>query len=130
MRIINLKSSNEDSFKHSILLSLHYYDISNNLEKINNFQKYEHKYIFKSNNPNEFELNNPSIWLTITDTNNNIIYKSNNNSNDKAIIVKINAYSYASIRPIKNKYIKLKELLKQFTHEELKDLLLNKIIPF
>ena len=61
MRIINLKSSNEDSFKHSILLSLHYYDISNNLEKINNFQKYEHKYILKSNNPNEFELNNPSI---------------------------------------------------------------------
>ena len=90
MRTIKLKSSNNDSFKYSILLSLHYYDISYDPERISKLKKYEDKYTFTSNNPNEFELNNPNISLTIVDENNNIIHHPINNTSSKVKIVKTN----------------------------------------
>lgn len=80
MKIINLKCSNEDSLKYSILLSLHYYDISHNPERITKLKKYEDRYIFTYNTHNEFELNNLNISLTIVDENNDIIYHPTNNS--------------------------------------------------
>ena len=73
-------------------------------------------------------MNNPNISLTIIDENNNTIYESINNSNNKAKILKINNNRYAGIKPIKDKYIKLKELLRSFTHEELREYIMNKII--
>ena len=40
MRKINPKSSNEESFKYSILLSLHYYDISCHPERLSKLEPY------------------------------------------------------------------------------------------
>ena len=120
MRQINIKSSNGDTFKYSILLSLHYYDINRNPERTAKLDKYAHKYNFNDNTPKEFELNNPNISLTIIDDNSNTICTSINDFNIKAKILKINNNRYAAIKPIKDKYIKLKEILRLFTHEELK----------
>lgn len=128
MRTIKLKSSNNDSFKYAILLSLHYYDISYDPERISKLKKYEDQYTFTSNNPNEFELNNPKISLTIVDENNNIIHHPTNNTSSKVKIVKTNYYRYAGLKPIKNKYIKSNEIIKSFTQEEIKDMIMQKII--
>lgn len=99
MRIINPKCSNEDSLKYSILLSLHYYDISHNPERITKLRKYEHHYNFTHNTPRKFETDNPNISLaTVDDNNNNIIYHSSNNTSTKAKIVKINDNTYAGIK--------------------------------
>ena len=73
-------------------------------------------------------MDNPNISLTIVDEDNNIIYESINDSNTKVKILKINDNRYAGIKPIKDKYIKLKEILRLFTHEELKEYIMNKII--
>ena len=128
MRIINLKCNNDESLKYSILLSFHYYDISHNPKRITKLRKYEDRYIFTHNTPREFEIYNPNISLTIIDENNNIIYHSTNNSTIKVKIVKINNHRYAGLKPIENKYIKLKELLRSFTHEEIKNTITQKII--
>lgn len=129
MRIINPKCSNEDSLKYSILLSLHYYDISHNPERITKLRKYEHHYNFTHNTPRKFETDNPNISLaTVDDNNNNIIYHSSNNTSTKAKIVKINDNTYAGIKPTKNKYIKFIEFIKSCTHEEIRDMIMEKII--
>ena len=100
MRIKNIsKSTNEESFKYSILISKPYYDISCHPERITKFKPFENKYNFTHNTPNEFELDKPSISLTIFDEDNKIICFPNNNSNNKAQIVKINKYRYAGIKP-------------------------------
>ena len=90
MREISLRSSDIDSFKYSILISLHYYDISFHPERISKLKPFENKYNFKNITPNDFEINNSNISLTIFDENNNIIYSSKNNSTNKALIVKNN----------------------------------------
>ena len=113
MRIINIsKSTNEESFKYSIFISLYYYDILCHPERITKFKPIQNKYNFTHNTPNEFELDKPSISLTIFDEDNKIIYFANNNSDNEAQIVKINKYRYAGIKPSKDYFIKLKQLLK------------------
>ena len=79
MRKINPKSSDIDSFKYSILISLHYYDISFHPERISKLKPFENKYNFIHITPNEFEINNPNIWLTVFDENNKILYTPKNN---------------------------------------------------
>ena len=129
MRIINPKYSNEDSLKYSILLSLHYYDISRNPERITKLRKYEHHYNFTHNTPRKFETDNPNISLTILDdNNNNIIYHSTNNLSTKAKIVKINDSRYAGIKPTKNKYIKFIKFIKSCTHGEIRYMIMEEII--
>ena len=120
MRKINPRSSNTDSFKYSILISLHYYDMSFHPERISKLNPFENKYNFTYITPNEFEINNPNISLTVFDENNNIIYTPNNNSINKAQIVKINNNRYAAVKPLKNRFIKLNELLESFSHSELR----------
>ena len=56
------KSSNIDSFKYSILISLHCYDIYCHPERISKIKPFENKYSFAHSTPNEFEINNPNIW--------------------------------------------------------------------
>ena len=90
MRRISPRSSDIDSFKYSILISLHYYDISFHPERISKLKPFENKYNFKNITPNDFEINNSNISLAIFDENNNIIYSSKNNSTNKALIVKNN----------------------------------------
>ena len=64
MRKINTRSSNTDSFKYSILISLHYYDVSYHPERISKLKPFENKYVTHIT-LNEFEINNPDISLTV-----------------------------------------------------------------
>ena len=125
---MNTRSPNTDSFKYSILISLHYYDISFDPERISKLKPFENKYNFTHITPNEFEINNPNISLTVFDENNNIIYTPNNNSTNNAQIVKINNYRYAAVKPLKNKLIKLNELLKSFSHLKLREHIIQNIL--
>ena len=61
MRKINPKSSDEDSFKYSILISLYYYEINFQPERVSKLKLFEDKYNFNHIKPNEFEINNPNI---------------------------------------------------------------------
>ena len=128
MRTINLKCTNDNSFKYSILVSLHYYKLNNHPERINQLNKYLSKYNFTSSTYIDFENNNPYISLTVYDEYGQLLHKSINNSNNKATIVEINNQRYQAIKPVKDKYLQLKELLKQFTHKELKEYIQSKII--
>ena len=101
MREISLRSSDIDSFKYSILISLHYYDISFHPERISKLKPLENKYNFKNITPNEFERNNPNISLT-----------------DR----------YSAIKQSKNKFIKLNKLLESFLHIELREHILQNIL--
>ena len=65
MRSINPKCSNNVSFKYSILILLHYYDLNNHPERINKLNKYINKYIFSTSNYRDFQINNQSITLTV-----------------------------------------------------------------
>ena len=127
MRIINLKLSNEDSFKYSLLISFYYYDIPDNLDRITKLKKYEDRYVFTHNTSNEFEINNRDISLTIVYENNNIVYYLNNNTSIKGKIVKINDHRYAGIEPAKNELIRFNEFIKSYTHTELKNMFMQKI---
>ena len=50
MRSINPKCTNKDSFKYSILISLHNYDLNTHKERIKQLNKYSTNYNSKSNN--------------------------------------------------------------------------------
>ena len=127
-RKINPKSSDIDSFKYSILMPLHYYDISFYPERISKLKLFESKYNFNDITPNEFEINNPNISLTVFDENNKILYTSKNNSTNKVQIVKLKDNRYAAIKPLKNKFIKLNNLLESFSHIELREHILQNIL--
>ena len=94
MRKINPKSSDVDSFKYSILISLHYYDISFHPVRISKLKPNENKYSFIHITPTEFETNNSNISLTIFDENDKKIYTTKNNSTNKANIVDLKKYIY------------------------------------
>ena len=87
MRKINPQSSSEDSFKYSILISLHCY-IYFHPERISQLKQFENDYNFTEISPNEFETTNPNISLTILDENKNKIYVTKIDSANKAQIVK------------------------------------------
>ena len=127
MRRISPKSSDIDSFKYSISISLHYYDISYHPERISKLRVFENKYNFNNITPNDFEINNPNISLTVFDENNNITYLPKNNSNNKAQIDKLKD-KYAAVKPLKNKFIKLDKLLESFLHLELREHILQNIL--
>ena len=121
MRKLNPKSSNIDSFEYSILISRHYYDMSYHPERISKLKPFENKYKFTHSTPNEFEISYSNISLTVFDENDNLVYMTKNNSNNKAQIVKIDNNRNAAIKPFKNKFVKLNELLKSFSHLVLKE---------
>ena len=50
MRIIKPNCANEYSFKYSVLISLHYYELNNHKERINQLKKYTHNYNSTNNN--------------------------------------------------------------------------------
>ena len=128
MKSINPKCTNEESFKYSILNSLHYYDLNSYKERTNQLNKYSNNYNFNSNNYHKFKNNNLSISLDVYDENHNLIHKSINKSINQACIVnKNNNHRYHALKTDKDKYIQLRELLKQFTQKELYEFILNKI---
>ena len=130
MRTINLKSANIDSFKYSLLISLHYYDISYHREKTSKVGRYANNCNFANTHPTDFERNNPNISLTILDENNKLIYRSNNDGFKKAYTVKINEYRYAAIKPTSDNLIKRKQLIKKMSHTELEQILIHLIKYF
>ena len=88
MKAINPKCSNEYSFKYSLLIPLHCYDLKSHKERINQLYEYINNYNFKSNNYYTFENNNQPISLNAYDENHNSIHKSINNSINKVYIVR------------------------------------------
>ena len=66
--------------------------------------------------------------MTVFDEKNKIIYNPNNISVNKARIVKIDDDRYATIKPLKDKFIKLNELLNSFSHLELGEYILQNIL--
>ena len=128
MKTINPKCTNENSFKYSILILLHYYDFNKHRERINQFNKYIKNYKFEDTNCFTFERDNPNISLFFYDENHNLIHKSIENSNKKSYIVKINNNNrYHALKPIKDKCKQLEELLKQFTDKQLTEFVLRKV---
>ena len=97
MKKINPKSWDIDSVKYSILISLHYYDISFHPERISKLKPFENKYNFIDITPNKFETNNPNISSRIFGENNKRLYSSKNNSTNKAQIVKLKNDRYVAI---------------------------------
>ena len=55
MRRIRPRSSDIDFFKYSVLIPLHYYDISFHPERISKLKPFEDKYNLKNITPNDFE---------------------------------------------------------------------------
>ena len=127
MKTINPKCTNEDSFKYSIIISLHYYELNTHKERINQLNKYIDNYIFSLNLFDTFENNNPNVSLNVYDENGKLINRSFNNSINKAYIVKINNNRYHALKPDKDKYIQLNQLLKQFSQKELYDFIMSTI---
>ena len=74
MRTINTNASNENSFKYSLLCSLHYFDILRNPQKISKLMSLENIYNFTHNTPKEFEKDNPKISLTVFNEDEKRIY--------------------------------------------------------
>ena len=128
MRKINPKSGNNDSFMYSVLISLHYYDISYNPERITKLRCYINNYNFTDTSAKGFEANNQHVSLEILDEDGNIIYSPSKICKIKAVIVKINDCRYAAIKLMKNKYIKLREIFRYFSHKEIRDIIKQKII--
>ena len=100
MRKINPLCDKKDTFKYSILRSIHYYDINCHPERITKLKPYEDKYDFTNTTYTTFEQNNPSISLTVYDENNNTVHKSINITDKKATIVKLKDNTHASIKPL------------------------------
>ena len=128
MKIINIDSSDEDSFRYAILYSLHYYDISHNPQRISKPIPFQNKYNFSHNTPKEFETDNPNISVTVFNEDKKIIYSPNNFTPNKASIVKRHDNRYAPIKLLKDNFIKLKELLQSFPQSELRDLSIQNIL--
>ena len=101
MKTINPKRTNEESFKYSILISLHSFDLESHKERINQLNKSFDNYNFKSNNSHTFEKDNPSPSLNVYDEKHNLVHKSINDSINKAYILKINNnHRYQALKPV------------------------------
>ena len=111
-----------------VLISLHYYDITFHPERVSKLKLFESKYNFNYISPNEFEINNPNISLTVFDENNKILCTSKTDSTNKVQIVKLKDNRYAAIKPLKNKFIKLNNLLESFSYIELREHILQNIL--
>ena len=127
MRKINRKSSDIGSFKYSILISLHYYDISFHPERMSKLKANENKCNFVHITPTEFETNNSNITLAIFDESNKKIYTTKNDSTNKEHIVQLKNNRYAALKPFGNKFTRLEKMLKSFSHKELKDYIINHV---
>ena len=66
--------------------------------------------------------------MTIIDEDKNILCRPSNIGNNKAQVVKLKDNRYAAIKPIKNKYINLKEILQSFSHQEITNIIMQKIV--
>ena len=126
MKKKNPKSSDVDSFKYSILTSLHSCDIPFHLERISKLKQYECLYDFNEITPDRFEINNSKISPIIFNDSGKKLYTSNNNGIYNVNIVET-GNRYAAVKLLKNKHTLLKEVLQLSSHEELKEIVTSKI---
>ena len=99
---MNPKLSNVDSF--TILISLHYYDISFHPERISKLKPFQKQYNFIHIIPTEFERSNSNISLTIFNEEKKKYISTKNDSINKAYIVQSKNNRYASLKPPTNKF--------------------------
>ena len=103
MRLINIKCSDKESFKYSILLYLYSYNMQNNHGRVIHLLFNTDPYLsikFNENNDlNQFEKDNPHINLLIIDVNNNPLFLTRKNANIKLTIVKLNNNKYSLKKP-------------------------------
>ena len=130
MKTINLNCLNEDLFKYSLLISLYYYHLKEHKKRTNKLNKWiinDHN--FSSMELKDFENNRWNISLSVSDGVGRNIYKSNNESINKGYIVETNNNNNRdhALKPIKEKYKQLEELLNQFTHKEITNFILKKM---
>ena len=65
--------------------------------------------------------------MTIFAEDNKKIYHRKNDSANKAYIVQLKNNRYATLKPLRNKFMRLEKILKSFSHKELKEYILNRI---
>ena len=102
MRSINPKCTNNESFKYSVLISLHYDNLKHHPEKIKQLKSYEKKHISKSNDSIAFKNNNPSVSLNACDEYGDLLHKTTYSTNNNAYLLKINNNRYDALKPNKN----------------------------
>ena len=102
MRSINPKCTNNESFKYSVLISLHYDNLKHHPEKIKQLKSYEKKHISKSNDSIAFKNNNPSVSLNVCDEYGDLLHKTTYSTNNNAYLLKINNNRYDALKPNKN----------------------------
>ena len=128
MRKINPIYNKKDTFKYSILISLHQYDINYHPERLTKLKSFENKYDFTTCIYATFEENYPTISLTLIDEDNNTIHKSINYTDKKALIVKLKDNTYASLKPITPLHNKFDNMFKKYSHKVLTDYIMSKIV--
>ena len=103
MHLININCADSESFKYSILLYSHYYNIKNNNARVaqlnNNLNPYAHVKFNNNSDILQFEKDNPLIDVFIIDINGDPIFLTRNNTNIKVTIVKLNDYRYSLFKP-------------------------------
>ena len=130
--VINPNSSRADSFKYSVILSLQHYEIPNNPERIRKLMKYENKYDFTCHDYVRFEYNNRNFSSNICNKDKQKVYSLIDNSPAVINLLHIDN-RYTSIKNLhkffhyKDKYCRLNQILQSFSHEELKEFILNNI---
>ena len=84
MRLINIKCRDKESFKYSVILYLYYYNMQMNHGRVMQFLFNTDPYLdikFNENNDiNQFEKNNPHVYLFIIDIDNNPLFLTSNNA--------------------------------------------------
>ena len=79
-----------------MLISLHYYDISYNPERIAKLRVYTSNYDFTDTAANRLEINNPHVSLEMIDEDRNIVYSLSNTTNNKTVAIKLKNNRYAA----------------------------------
>ena len=74
-----------------MLISLHYYDISYNPERIDTSN-----YDFTDTAANRLEINNPHVSLEMIDEDRNVVYSLSNTTNNKTVAIKLKNNRYAA----------------------------------
>ena len=65
--------------------------------------------------------------MTIFAEDNKKIYHTKNDSANKAYIFQLKNNRYTTLKPLRNKFMRLEKILKSFSHKELKEYILNRI---
>ena len=99
MRLINIKCSDKESFKYSILLYLYYYNMQKIHGRVIHLPFTTDRYLsikFNENDDlNQFEKDHLHIDLFIIDADSNPLFLTRNNANIKVTIVKLNNNRYS-----------------------------------